>query len=300
VHGGEDTAGRALEVAVVIPAFNAAATLGDALESVRAQTLTPSEVVVVDDGSVDCTMEIARRHRATVIAIPNGGAAAARNVGVRATRSPWIAFLDADDTWRADKLAKQAVVAASEPFVYSDALIIDGSHEKRVSSNAPCPAGRVLEPLILNNVVTLSTVLARRDVLVEAGLFAESRGVVHDWPLWLKIAARHPFGYVDEPLVRYHVRPDGLSKNLDLLLPELLDVVADAFSPTGVAHHLAHLKPRAMASAYAVVAHEACKAKRWTLALDLCLRRVSLSQTDGDAWKALMKTVLASSGLRRW
>ncbi|GAC1545117.1 MAG: hypothetical protein NVS3B16_14150 [Vulcanimicrobiaceae bacterium] len=108
-----------LPVTVVVPAYNAAAYLAAALASVRRQTAPPQELVVVDDGSTDETAAIARGFGARVISGPNGGLAHARNVGIRAANAPWIAFLDADDMWRDERLERQwsALTAAPGPLV---------------------------------------------------------------------------------------------------------------------------------------------------------------------------------------
>jgi glycosyltransferase involved in cell wall biosynthesis len=98
-----------LPIAVVIPAHNAERFLKEALESIRVQTVRPAEVILVNDGSVDGTAAIGLAHQVTVISQPHMGHAAARNTGIRATSQPWIAFLDADDVWEADKLEAQWV-----------------------------------------------------------------------------------------------------------------------------------------------------------------------------------------------
>jgi glycosyltransferase involved in cell wall biosynthesis len=108
-----------LPVTVVIPAYNAAAYLAATLQSVLCQTKVPHEVIVVDDGSTDDTAAIAGSLGARVISIRNGGVANARNVGIRAASTAWIAFLDADDIWRPERLEAQwrALAAAPGPLV---------------------------------------------------------------------------------------------------------------------------------------------------------------------------------------
>jgi glycosyltransferase involved in cell wall biosynthesis len=111
-------------ISVVIPAYNAQASLGAALESVLGGSLTPAEIIVVDDHSIDRTVEIARSYGVRTIVQPqNAGPSAARNAGVAAARSPWIAFLDADDTWFQEKLASQWATVQRWPdlgFCFTD------------------------------------------------------------------------------------------------------------------------------------------------------------------------------------
>lgn len=287
-------------VAVVIPAWNAAATIGAALESVAAQTRPPREVIVVDDGSTDDTAAIAARAGVTVLRVPNGGAARARNLGIAAATSPWIAFLDADDTWVPDKLERQAALFDRYSLSYTDARIdLDGA-SVTVSSVAPCPSGLILESLLLNNVITTSSVVVRRDVILDAGGFPEEQRAVHDWPLWLRIAAWHPIGFVDAPLVHYRISPDSLSRDLARTLPGHLDVLEEAFSRRGVAWKLRHLKRRAMAGAYRVVGYEAGRSSQWRLAATLFASALVQTPADFGAWKSLVKVPLAATGVVRW
>ena len=114
-------------VTVVTPVWNAAATLAEAVASVGAQTLPSWELILVDDASTDGSREIARRLAAEEPRIrlieraENGGAAAARNDAIRAARGRLVAFLDADDRWHPEKLARQAafMAARGHPLVYS-------------------------------------------------------------------------------------------------------------------------------------------------------------------------------------
>lgn len=257
-------------------------------------------MVVVDDGSTDTTAAIARAAGVRVISVRNAGAASARNLGLRATSAPWVAFLDADDVWDVGKLAAQAARFPDAPMSYTDAWIDDGVTMKRVSDVAACPSGDILEPLLLNNVITLSSVVVRREALDAAGRFPEAPRAVHDWPLWLRVAARHPVLFIGQPLVRYRVSPCNISRDLRHMLPEHLAVIDEAFGAQGVAHGLPHLRRQALANSYAVVAHEAARASRWSMAARLMLRRVQAMPTDRAAWKALSKLALAASGLRRW
>src|SRR5262245_7589054 len=107
--------GELLPISVVIPTYNAAAFLAEALESVRAQTRVPAEVIVVDNGSTDASAELAEAAGARVLRLERPGVSRARNAGIRAATQQWIAFLDADDLWQPDKLAAQWQAVAGCP-----------------------------------------------------------------------------------------------------------------------------------------------------------------------------------------
>ncbi|MGE3074356.1 MAG: glycosyltransferase family 2 protein [Dehalococcoidia bacterium] len=98
-------------VSVVIPAFNSERFVAEAIESARRQTVSPLEIIVVDDGSTDGTLEIARQLPVTVLALPHAGVSRARNEGTLSSTGEWIAFLDSDDIWHPEKLARQLEVA---------------------------------------------------------------------------------------------------------------------------------------------------------------------------------------------
>jgi len=110
---------------LVMPAFNSAAFIAEALDSVFSQTLLPAEVIVVNDGAADETPQIVQRYRDRVhcISQENKGPPTARNVGIQNAQNEWIALLDSDDRWRADKLECQAAVILEDPavdIVYTD------------------------------------------------------------------------------------------------------------------------------------------------------------------------------------
>jgi len=206
-------------VSVVIPAYNAAPTLADALASVAAQTARPAEIIVVDDASTDGTAVIARRFEGVslISLATRRGAAAARNAGVRSASSPWIAFLDADDEWLPEKLAKQfaaiakdsqagLVFCASLEFAPDGRLLGDTFRGDAVSTG-----NGTWKALLKRNFVATPTVMARRALLLGLGGFDESLTVGEDQDMWIKLALAGSLAYVAEPLVRVRVQPQSLS-----------------------------------------------------------------------------------------
>jgi glycosyltransferase involved in cell wall biosynthesis len=209
------------EVTVAIPVFNAGRTIGAALQSVFSQTYRNYEVIVVDDGSTDDTAaQLAEwADRITYVHQPNRGPAGARNEALRRARGRFIAFLDADDVWLPRKLERQVAYFAAFP---ATGLL----HTAAIVSQAPTrtaletldhvspdvigdPPARAYCDLFHGRVdINTLTVMVRRDVLAECGGFDERRELhVEDWDLWLRIAARHPVGYLRTPLAVH--RPGG-------------------------------------------------------------------------------------------
>jgi glycosyltransferase involved in cell wall biosynthesis len=207
-----------LAVAVVIPAWNSAGLIEQAMRSVRLQTRAPAEILVVDDGSTDDTAAVAERAGARVIRQANAGPGAARNAGVRAASSPLVAFLDADDWYAADKLEKsvRAIEELSATAVCSDAwIVVDGHVVACKSDRHVVPPVLTLERLLQGNPIVCSTMVVRRDAVLDAGGFDEDRALVatEDWDLWLRLAQREPIAYIDEPLTYYRTLHGSLSGN---------------------------------------------------------------------------------------
>ena len=209
-------------IAVVIPAFEAAATIAAAVASARDQTVAPAEIVVVDDGSTDQTAANAAAAGARVLRQANAGPGAARNAGIRATAGEFVAFLDADDTFVLDKLALQVAALADHGVVAccSDAwLLRDGARVGRKHAGRSIPATIGYADLLAGNPVIASSVLARREALLAAGLFDEDRDLIatEDYDLWLRLARRGGIAYLDTPLVGYRIGQPSLGSTARFL-----------------------------------------------------------------------------------
>lgn len=173
------------DYAVIVPAYNAAMTLKRALDSALAQTWPPAEVIVVDDGSPD-REDIAKITTGCVgpiclIQQANAGPAAARNTGIIASSSPWIAFLDADDSWLPDKMRLQLEVGRE-----ADVGLI---HARAGENREPLLSSLDFEQLWERNRICTSTVVVRRSALDQAGTFDVDPLLVgaEDYNLWLRI-----------------------------------------------------------------------------------------------------------------
>lgn len=221
---------RAPLVTVVIPAFNAEATVARTLQSVLAQTFEHLEVLVVDDGSTDSTPQIVRDlargdARIRVLRQENGGVARARNLGIRSARGAYVAPVDADDLWHPTKIEKQmAVLLAADPataFVYCASRIID--EEDRIVGQPPSYRfrGWVLHRhVVVNFVGNGSALLMRRAAVLECGGYDASlrdRGLqgAEDSLLQLQLATRYRVEVVPEYLVGYRRTAGAMSENVE-------------------------------------------------------------------------------------
>jgi len=241
-------------VSVVIPCYNGERFIVQAVQSALGQTYRDLEVIVVDDGSKDGSAALLRAipdSRVRVVTQANAGVSAARNAGVAVSSADYVAFLDQDDLWFPDKLARQLPIidtAADLGLVYADCEIAtDGDVVVgRVSDRAPLRRGRQFEELIVDTRVPLSTMLMRRAVFDAVGGFRPKFRYVEDLDLLLRVAARHSIDFVDAPLARYRVHAASVTRTLGLEVAtrELVELceewmARDAARRPGVARALA-------------------------------------------------------------
>jgi len=188
-------------IATIIPAYNSAGTIGKAIASAQSQQHAPDEIIVIDDGSTDDTAAIATTAGATVIRQANAGPAAARNAGIASTSAEWIALLDADDSWRPDRIARQL------PLLDDDHLAVVYSGHHVANKTPPIPPERLdFDTLWERNRIPTSTVLLRRTAWEAIGGFDSARDLigVEDYNLWLRLAhAGWRFAGVPARLVDY-------------------------------------------------------------------------------------------------
>ena len=223
-----DDSPHAVAISVVVPAYNAAAHIPRALDSVLGQTHPPAEIIVVDDGSTDATAEVVRSYGSAVrlITTDHVGAGQARNMGIEAARYPWIAFLDADDEWLPEKLALQAALVARHPdlvWCYSNMYVQRVGREGRTLSHDPQRVGRLLRErevfddylraLAAGAPTSCITWMIRRDALDAVGGFCPQRPWAQDADLALRLAYCWPrIGYVRRPLAVNHFgRSDSIT-----------------------------------------------------------------------------------------
>jgi glycosyltransferase involved in cell wall biosynthesis len=207
------------KVSVVIPTFNRAHLLPEAIKSVLLQGYPNLEIIVVDDGSTDQTESVARSHEPLVryVRQENAGPAAARNLGMMHCTGEFVAFLDSDDLFLPGKLHEQVQYFRQRPqtvLVYCWYEVIDGAGRRRVGRRCRLAghAGRKLLAQCMQGPLATPTVVARRSALLAAGGFDPSMRLSEDIDLWCRVARLGPIGLVPEILVSVRRLGDGASR----------------------------------------------------------------------------------------
>ncbi len=213
-------------VSVIIPVYNSAKTVGEALDSVAAQTYTDYEIIVVNDGSSDQSENVIKKYMrppldVTYVEQVNKGPGAARNTGLRLAKGEFVAFLDADDLWDKDKLATAVQAMDAHPevkLVFTDMRhVVNNSlahssylHERGYRHIA---SGHIYDNLLKGNFIFTPTVVLRRDALDETGQFDEQLPIAEDYDLWLRITRQYPVYYLDRPLVTRRRMGSNITEN---------------------------------------------------------------------------------------
>jgi glycosyltransferase involved in cell wall biosynthesis len=208
------------QVSVIIPSYNSARFVAQAVDSVLAQTYPDFEVIVVDDGSTDDTQVVLAAYsgRIRYIRQENRGLAGARNTGFLASRGDYLLFLDSDDLIHPDKLALHVSLMEAEPasgLVYSAWQQINADGTQVLGEVRPNRQGQLLKELLRRHFFFFaSAAVLRRECLERVGLFDESLQWSEDADMWLRLArAGYAFGYIDLPLVQYRIHEDSMTAN---------------------------------------------------------------------------------------
>jgi glycosyltransferase involved in cell wall biosynthesis len=228
-----------MRVSVIIPCYNAARFIGETLQSVLSQTHVDTCAIVVDDHSTDDTADIAERFGPRVRVMrqhQQGGVSAARNAAMDVADGDAIAFLDGDDRWHPEKIARQVAYLEAHPecgVVHTAVRHINGAGEEIERPGGAIPwriaDGQCLGDLLAHNTITTSTVVIRRTAL-DTDRFPEDLRMGEDWDLWLRLAARTEFGYLGDPLTDYRIHDSNTTRNLELVLRARLTVIDRAMA----------------------------------------------------------------------
>ncbi len=206
------------DISVVIPTFNRRHVLDRALDSVLAQTTTAHEIIVVDNGSDDGTIDWLEQKYPQINCLqqPDRGVSAARNLGILAATGNWIALLDSDDQWLPEKLQRQMGLLQSSPdfrIYHSDEIWIRNGKRVNAMKKHQKPDNWIYQDCLPLCCVSPSSILIHRSVLDDIGLFDESLPACEDYDLWLRMFASYPIKLLPEPLLKkYGGHEDQLSR----------------------------------------------------------------------------------------
>lgn len=252
---GETPTGNHGLISVVIPTYNHAHFLGDAIASALNQSYAPVEIIVVDDGSTDNSRSVVEGFGKSVryIRQENRGLSGARNTGIRAAQGAYIALLDADDFWEPAYLATVHGVLAADPTlgaVYTGLHFVNSKGERLPQpSVATVPSDQLYDRLLDGEFFAPSAVLVRRACFAEVGLFDEALRASEDWDMWLRVARAYPFAGIAQPWLNYRVHGNNMSADPEYMLRYQTMVVQKHFGmPEGGVEQWSLARRRAWAA----------------------------------------------------
>jgi len=205
------------DVSVIIPTYNRADYVCEAVESVLSQIYQDFELIIVDDGSTDNTRERLEKYSKRILYVyqENKGVSFARNKGIELSSCPYICFLDSDDIWTERKLEIQTGIMKSNPDIhisYTDEIWIRKGVRVNPKKKHRKFAGDLFEKSLELCIISPSSVMIKRDLFEKTGFFDEELEVCEDYDLWLRITKDYPVCFINKPLIiKRGGHPDQLS-----------------------------------------------------------------------------------------
>jgi len=206
-----------MKISVIIPTYNRAHLISRAIDSALNQTSLPFEIIIINDGSTDDTRNVLKKYNSRIrtISTENCGVSHARNIGIKAAQGNWLAFLDSDDEWKSNKLARQKNEIgkkAKTVFCHTDELWIRNGKRINQMKKHKKYGGWVFNKNLERCLISPSTVLMKKELIHSIGYFDTTFPICEDYDLWLKVTSQFPILFVDEPLVeKYGGHKDQLS-----------------------------------------------------------------------------------------
>ena len=248
-------------ISVIVPAYNSATTIVETISSVLQQTFPDFELIVINDGSTDQTLELlstVKDPRLKIFSYSNGGMSTALNRGITHAEGEFIAFLDHDDLWTADKLELQLAALQEHPeagVAYSWNYFMDEKGESFYAITPIFFEGNVYAQLLVHNfIINGSNCIVRKQVVESVGEFDPAVGGSADWDYWLRLAAHSSFVVVRQYQVFYRVSSGSMSANIEHMEQSTLAVIEKAFQSAPL--EMQSLKKQSLASAYTYLAYK--------------------------------------------
>ena len=253
-------------VSVIVPTYNRANYLGEALDSILGQTFADYEAIVVDDGSTDRTAELVRSvsdPRIRYVYQENQGVSSARNRGIREARGSYVAFLDSDDLWLPELLETATKVLVSDStiglvYARAQAFHSTGDPLPYTSGAPPRFADDLLNSALWGDFVCTITTVVRREILDWVGPFDETMKGNEDWDMWIRLSRVTGFRFVDRVLALFRVHSGRMtlsaSEHFETITEGRFQPLNKVFDDPGASEHILSLKPLAYRNAHIDVA----------------------------------------------
>ncbi|MDY6896820.1 MAG: glycosyltransferase [Cyanobacteriota bacterium] len=292
-------------ISIIIPVYNGEKTIKETIESVLNQTFVNFELIVIDDGSQDSTLNVISSiedSRLKVFSYQNAGVAISRNRGIKRASGKFIAFLDADDLWTSDKLESQLKALQSNPqaaVAYSWVDYIDAEGEFLHSGNHIAINGNAYKQLLVENVLENgSNPLIRKDALIQVGGFNQSLTPAEDWDMWLRLAAGYEFVTVPSPQILYRTLSHSGSTNVLKMEKVCSQLIDQAFNRAPASFQ--YLKKRASGILYYYLIHKLLESNN-SSQNSIAAMRFFCNTIRYDAsvwqWRIMLKTIIRISTL---
>ncbi|MBD2305937.1 glycosyltransferase [Chroococcidiopsis sp. FACHB-1243] len=270
-------------ISVIVPAYNSQNTILETIASIQKQTFTDFELIVIDDGSSDRTLELiqtVRDPRIQVASYENGGVSVARNRGISLSTGEYITFIDADDLWTPDKLELQLAALQQHPaagVAYSWTCFMDRQGKFFHDDRPIYFEGNVYAELLKTNfLLSGSNPLIRRTALADVGEFDPSLTHAEEWDLYLRLAAKYDFVVVPKTQIFYRQTAGSASAKIEVMEKDAIRVIDRAFQLAPA--QLQYLKNQSLANLYRYLAH-------------LYLTKIPGAAAAGVAWHKLRMAI---------
>jgi len=213
-------------ISVIIPTYNRANLLSRAIKSVLNQDYQNFELIIIDDGSTDGTDKVVRdfqdkdKRIKYIWQVNSGSPAKPKNTGIKNAKGKFIAFLDSDDEWLAEKLEKQIKLfkisnVSNLGFVGCNAIVIDRKN-KNEWEHKITKYKNIFKALLINDfILSSSSMMVKKEVFNKIGIFDEKLSVGEDWDMWIRISRKYDFDFVPEFLFKYYIHNSNITNTLN-------------------------------------------------------------------------------------
>lgn len=240
-------------ISVIVPAYNAEKTILETVRSIQAQTFSDFELIVINDGSKDGTVQVLEGihdPRLKVFSYENGGLPVARNRGIDRSIGQYLSFVDADDLWTPDKLETQLAALQQNPaagVAYSWTVLVDDQGNFLYKPDPIYYQGNIYARMLTGNFISSgSNILVRRDLVEAAGEFDPTLKSAEDWDYYLRLAQRTEFALVPKYQILYRRSSQSMTSKVDVMEKNILIVIDRAF--TQAPAELQYLRPQTLSN----------------------------------------------------